>query len=128
MKNIFIIIGRVIAVLFVIFTIIIMIMAFKNIDNAFTLGLIKFYLVLLYLFIIYIIIAIFIKIRSLKWKKISKLLLRWFIWSIVLWISIVLVTYLIKGELRLTDKIFGSIIIAFGSTFGGLIFENGDND
>lgn len=111
MKNLFITIGVVIATLFGISTIIIMIMLFKHIDNDFTLKFVKLYLVLLYLFIIYSIIAISIKIRSLKWKKLSKLLFRWSIWSIALWTSTVIFIYLAKGELRLTDKIFSQLLL-----------------
>lgn len=50
------------------------------------------------------------------------------IWSIVLWGSTVLLIYLTKGELRLREKIVSSICIAFGSTFGGLIFGSGDSE
>jgi hypothetical protein len=128
MKNIFIMIGRSIAAVLIICTIVLMIMAFKDIDTIFTLKLAKYYIALLFLFVIYSIIAISINFRGLKLRKISKLLFRWALWSLGLWISTVLLIYLTKGELRLTDKIFSSISIAFGSVFGGLIFGIREDD
>lgn len=128
MKNIFIMIGRTIAVIFLICTIAIMIIIFKDIDNTFTLKFVYFYCVLAFLTIIYSIIALSINIKRLKRKRIIKLLFRWAIWSLGLWISTVLFIYLTKGEFRLTDKIFSSIGIAFGSVFGGLIFGSRDDN
>jgi hypothetical protein len=128
MKNIFIMIGRSIAAVLIICTIVLMIMAFKDIDTIFTLKLAKYYIALLFLFVIYSIIAISINFRRLKLRKISKLLFRLARWSLGLWISTVLLIYLTKGELRLTDKIFSSISIAFGSVFGGLIFGIREDD
>ena len=128
MKNIFIMIGRVIAAVFLICTIAIMIIIFKDIDNTFVGKFAYFYLILLFLFIIYSIIAISLNIKRLKWKRISKLLFRWTIWSLGLWSSTVILIYFTKGELRLTDKIISSICIAFGSVFGGLIFGSRDDN
>ncbi len=128
MKNKFIMIGRVIAAVFLICTIAIMIIVFKDIDNSFTLKFAYFYCVVAFLFIIYSIIALSINIKRLKWKRISKLLFRWAIWSLGLWISAVLYIYLTKGELRLTYKLFSSISIAFGGVFGGVILGFRDNN
>jgi len=120
-------IGKVIAAVFLICTIALMIIAFKNIDNTFTLMFVNFYFVLLFLFVIYSIIAISVNIKRLKWKRISKLFYTWAIWSVGLWVLTVVLIYLTKGELRLTDRIFSSIRIAFGGVFGGLIFGGNDN-
>lgn len=120
-------IGKVIAAVFLICTIALMIITFKNIDSTFTLMFVNFYFALLFLFVIYSIIAISINIKRLKWKSVSKLFYRWVIWSVGLWVLTVLLIYLTKGELRLTDKIFSSISIAFGGVFGGLIFGGNDN-
>ena len=126
MKNIFTIIGRVISFIFLIFTLAILIMIFKGTDYNYVF--VIFYIALLCLFLLYSLIAITINIKKLKWKKTSKLLLRWLIWSLSLWIFGVIFIYLTKGELRLTDKIFNSISIAAGSVFGGLVFGSDNND
>lgn len=84
-----------------------------------------FYCIVAILSIIYSVISLSINIRRLKWKSIIKLLIKW-----VLGFRIITVLFicLIKGELRLTDKISNSVCIAFGSVFSGLMFVNTDDN
>lgn len=63
------------AILFIIFTIAIVFIVYKNIDNYFTKMFAKVYVTLLFLFVIYAVIAIFLNVRRLKWKRIIKLFL-----------------------------------------------------
>lgn len=128
MNNFFIKLGRIIVALFGIFTIILMIMFFIDVDNNFILKFAKIYIALIYLFAIYSIIALIITFRSLKWKKTSKLLFKWAIWAIALWLLGVLYIYFTKGELRLTYKIFTAITVACGTVFGPLILGSSEYD
>ena len=70
-----------------------------------------------------LIIAIFFYFRKFKWIIVRKMIFRFIISSFVIWSLTVLLIYLTKGELKITDKIPSSIAISFGSTFGTLLFE-----
>lgn len=75
MNKVFTTIGKIMAILFIIFTIAIVFIVYKNIDNYFTKMFAKVYVTLLFLFVIYAVIAIFLNVRRLKWKRIIKLFL-----------------------------------------------------
>ena len=126
MKNIFIMIGRVIYSIFLICTLAICIIIFKGLNYNYIF--VIFYVAILYLSLLYSIIAIFVNIRKLKWNKTSKLLLRWLIWSLSLWIFGVIFIYLTKGEIRLIYKIFNAIGISAGGVFGGLVLGIGNKE
>ncbi|WP_291569255.1 hypothetical protein [Clostridium sp. UBA4548] len=121
-------IRKALSVAFVIYTAILLFIIYKNIEIPFAFKFGKGYLVILLVLVVDFIITIFYKIIKLKWIIIRKMILRFSISFIVIWSLTVLLIYLTKGELRIADKLFSSIAISFGSTFGSLVFEKKKSD
>ncbi|KMT22502.1 hypothetical protein CLCY_10c00470 [Clostridium cylindrosporum DSM 605] len=111
-------------IIFAIYTAIILFIIYKNIEFPFSFQFILGYLVIILLLFIDLIITVFFSVRKLKSTIIRKMIFRFITSFFVIWSLTVLLVYLTKGELRITDKIFSSIAISFGSTFGSLLFEN----
>lgn len=108
---------------FGIYTAILLFIIYKNVEIPFAFQVGRGYLVIVLVVLIDFIITIFFKITKLKWIIIRKMILRFIISFLVIWSLTVLFIYLTKGELRIADKLFSSIAISFGSTFGSLLFE-----
>lgn len=72
MKNKFTMVKRIIATLFIICTMVMMIIFFRDIHNIYTLGFVRFYLALIILMVFYFATKLYMKIGSLKYKKIIK--------------------------------------------------------
>jgi hypothetical protein len=112
----------------IIWTVIVVFIVYKNIEFSFVFQFVVGYVIFLLLTCLYFTITIFLNIRKLKWSTIRKMLLKFIIGSFAIWALNVLFIYLTKGELRIMDKIFGSIILSFGLTFGELIFKKKNSD
>lgn len=111
-----------------IWTIIVLFIVYKNIEFPFAFQFVIGCFVFAMLLFIESIITVFSKIRKLKWSIIRKMLFKFIINSFIIWGATILLIYLTKGELRITDKIFSSIAISFGSTVGGLVLEKKENN
>jgi Na+-transporting NADH:ubiquinone oxidoreductase subunit NqrD len=62
-------------------------------------------------------------IRKEKWNTIRMVIPKFIIIYFVIWVLNILITFLKTGELKITDKIFISVILAFCLTFGELTYE-----
>lgn len=107
----------------IIWTAIILFIVYRNIEFPFVFQFVVSYVIFLMLVFLYFLITIFLNIRKSKWSTIRKLILKFIIGAIIIWALNVLLIYITKGELRITDKVFGSIVLSFGLTFGEMIFE-----
>lgn len=113
---------------FVIWTGILLFIVYKNIEFSFVLQFIIGYSVFGLLLFIETVLSAFFNVRKLKWIIIKKMLFRFIINTFTIWGLTVLLIYLTKSELRIMDKLFSSLAISFGSTFGSLAFEKRNND
>lgn len=121
-------IRKIIYIVLIIWTVITLFIVYKHIEFPFVLQFVIGYVIFLLLTCLYFAITIFLSIRKLKLSTIRKMLLKFIIGSFAIWALNVLFIYLTKGELRIMDKIFGSIILSFGFTFGQLVFEKNNGD
>lgn len=116
-------IKRIIYIALIIWTIIVLFIVYRNMEFPFVFQFVVGYVIFLMLTFLYFLIAIFLNIRKSKWSTIRKMILKFIIGSFAIWILNVLLIYLLKGELEIMNKFFGSIVLSFGLTFGELIFE-----
>lgn len=115
-------------IVFAIYTAILLFIIYKNIEFPPVFQFTKGYLVITLVLFVDFIITVFFNIRKLKSTIIRKMIFKFIISFFVIWSLTVLLIYLTKGELRIMDKIFSSIAISFGSTFGSLLFEKKKSD
>ena len=112
--------------LFIVFgicTAILLFIIYKNIEFPFAFQFGMGYLVIALVLFVDSIITVFFNMTRLKWTIVRKMIFKFIISFFVIWSLTVLLIYLTKGELRITNKIFSSIAISFGSTFGCLLFK-----
>lgn len=110
-------------IVFIIWTIMVLFIVYKNIEFPFILQFVVGYVICLLLVGLYFIVTAFLNIRKSKWSTIKKVFIKFIIGSFTLWFLNILFIYLIKGELRITDRIVNSIILSFVFTFGELGVE-----
>lgn len=110
-------------IVFIIWTVMVLFIVYKNIEFPFILQFVVGYVICLLLVGLYFIITAFLNIRKSKWSTIKKVFIKFIIGSFTLWFLNILFIYLIKGELRITDRIVNSIILSFVFTFGELGVE-----
>lgn len=110
-------------IVLIIWTVMVLFIVYKNIEFPFVFQFVMGYVILLVLVGLYFIITAFLNIRKSKWSTIKKVFIKFIIGSFTLWFLNILFIYLIKGELRITDKIVNSIILSFVFTFGELGIE-----
>lgn len=110
-------------IVFIIWTVMVLFIVYKNIEFPFILQFLVGYVICLLLVGLYFIVTAFLNIRKSKWSTIKKVFIKFIIGSFTLWFLNILFIYLIKGELRITDRIVNSIILSFLFTFGELGVE-----
>lgn len=110
-------------IVFIIWTVMVLFIVYKNIEFPFILQFLVGYVICLLLVGLYFIVTAFLNIRKSKWSTIKKVFIKFIIGSFTLWFLNILFIYLIKGELRITDRIVNSIILSFVFTFGELGVE-----
>lgn len=110
-------------IVFIIWTVMVLFIVYKNIEFPFILQVVVGYVICLLLVGLYFIVTAFLNIRKSKWSTIKKVFIKFIIGSFTLWFLNILFIYLIKGELRITDRIVNSIILSFVFTFGELGVE-----
>ncbi|WP_186430395.1 hypothetical protein [Clostridium sp. BSD9I1] len=110
-------------IVFIIWTVMVLFIVYKNIEFPFILQFVVGYVICLLLVGLYFIVTAFLNIRKSKWSTIKKVFIKFIIGSFTLWFLNILFIYLIKGELRITDRIVNSIILSFVFTFGELGVE-----
>jgi len=111
-----------------IWTVIVLFIVYRNIEFPFVFQFVVSYVIFLMLSFLYFLIIIFLNIRKSKWSTIRKMILKFIIGSFVIFALKVLFIYLTKGELRISDNIFGTIVLSFGLTFGEMMFEKRYSD
>lgn len=116
-------IRKTLLIVFGVCTAIMLFIIYKNIEFPFIFQFGMSYLIIALILSVDLTITVFFNIRKLKWTIVRKMIFRFIISFFVIWSLTVLLIYLTKGELRITDKIFSSVAISFGSTFGTLLFE-----
>lgn len=121
-------IRKTLLIVFGICTVIMLFIVYKNIEFPFVFQFGMSYLVIALVLSVDLTITVFFNIRKLKWTIARKMIFRFIISFFVIWSLTVLLIYLTKGELRITDKILSSVAISFGSTFGTLLFKKKKSD
>lgn len=114
-------ITRITCIALIIWTAIVLYIVYKNVEFPFILQFVVSYLVFGFIAVLYLIISVFLNMRKLKCSTIRKMMLKLIIRAFGIWAFTVLFIYLIKGELRITDKIFSSIAVSFALTYGELL-------
>lgn len=107
----------------VIWTVIVLFIVYRNLEFPFVFQFVVGYVICSILTALYILITIFMNIRKEKWNTIRMVIPKFIIIYFVIWVLNILITFLKTGELKITDKIFISVILAFCLTFGELTYE-----
>ncbi|GFP76316.1 hypothetical protein [Clostridium fungisolvens] len=115
-------IKKIIYIILIIWTVIVLFIAYNKIEFTFMLQFFSSYVIFLMLSGLYFIINIFLNMKKLNWGTMKKMMLKFIITAFAFWACNVLFIYFTKGELILVNKIWGAILASFGLTFGELIF------
>jgi hypothetical protein len=101
----------------IIATIITAVIVYTDITNPFAVNFVVGYAVLIIIAGIYFLSYTILKMRKFKWIQIRRLLVRFLFAFILFWASSLLIIYLIKGEVNVSEKMFVPLGAAFGITF-----------
>lgn len=112
----------------IIWTIMVLFIIYKSIEFPFVLQFVISYFIFALLMCLDFIITIFLNIRKSKWSTIRRRLLQFIIGAFVILALRILFNYLIKGELRIMEKIISSLFISYSITFGYFLFEKNNGD
>lgn len=108
---------------FIIWTIIVLFIVYRNIEFPFAFQFIIGYVIFLMLVLLHCLINIFLNMRKSKWSTIRKKILTFIMGALIILALNVLFIYLVKGELRITYTILNAIVFSFALTFGEMMFK-----
>ncbi|KAJ53015.1 hypothetical protein BD780_000389 [Clostridium tetanomorphum] len=120
-------ITRGIFVLFIIWTVATVFIAYNNINNSFAGKVVSGYIMFIFFFIFYISFITILNIIKLNGWEIRKRLNRFFLTFIILLAVNILLTYLIKGQVNILNQISTPLGFSFGIAFWDILFKNKDS-
>lgn len=108
---------------FIIWTIMVLFIVYRNIEFPFAFQFIIGYVIVLMLVSLHCLINIFLNMRKSKWGTIRKKISTFIMGALIILALNVLFIYLVKGELRITYTILNAIVFSFALTFGEMMFK-----
>ncbi|MPN02913.1 hypothetical protein SDC9_150134 [bioreactor metagenome] len=108
---------------FIIWTIMVLFIVYRNIEFPFAFQFIIGYVIFLMLVSLHCLINIFLNMRKSKWSTIRKKISTFIMGALIILALNVLFIYLVKGELRITYTILNAIVFSFALTFGEMMFK-----
>lgn len=123
-KDISLLFTKIIYLLFIVATIIVCFIVYKDIDNKVAIGFIGEYAIFVFLFLLYIIFTAILNSRKLKWKDIKGRLFKFSISFITILVLGYIFDYFFRSsKIDLFRNFSIAIGTAFGISFNDIIFS-----